>query len=378
MKKKKDIKKNLLSHSEAKVNLLGEYISRYLNIIYNDRYTNEINIYDLFCGAGIYDDGGEGSPVVILRAIKDVFDKKHSKTITTINCYFNDLEESKVKKLESYVEDNDLSRLLSGKITFSSIDYKKYLENLEENTNKNKNQKTFIFIDPYEYKHIKINHIKELMKNKKTEVLLWMPTQQMYRFEKNGTPTALKDFIEELVPYEKWKKSSSVNLFVNELKNAFQLSMGSDYYVDNFTIQKDKSTCFCLFFFTSHIKGFEKMLESKWKIDQKQGKGWNYSGNQLSLFIENKTNELAERLSEFLNESEKSNGDIFRFTLVEGFLPAHTNEIFKDWQGRGKLEVLLSNGEKSRDNSFYIGYKYFKSKEEYSKVIFKIHKNGTI
>jgi len=39
---------------KAKVRLLGEYLKRYLNIIYNDRYTNRIKIYDLFCGGGLY------------------------------------------------------------------------------------------------------------------------------------------------------------------------------------------------------------------------------------------------------------------------------------------------------------------------------------
>jgi hypothetical protein len=45
---KKDVKTNLLNHSEAKVRLLGEYLKRYLNIICNDGYTKRIKIYDLF------------------------------------------------------------------------------------------------------------------------------------------------------------------------------------------------------------------------------------------------------------------------------------------------------------------------------------------
>ena len=69
---KKDIKKNLLDHSGAKVKLLGEYINRYLNIICNDNITKQIFVYDLFCGEGIYDNGGYGSPMVIMKAIKDV------------------------------------------------------------------------------------------------------------------------------------------------------------------------------------------------------------------------------------------------------------------------------------------------------------------
>lgn len=69
---KKDVKKNLLDHSEIKVRLLSVYLKRYLNIISNDGYTERIKIYDLFCGEGTYENNGEGSPLVILRAIKDL------------------------------------------------------------------------------------------------------------------------------------------------------------------------------------------------------------------------------------------------------------------------------------------------------------------
>ncbi len=55
---KKDVKTNLLNHSEAKVRILGEYLKRYLNIISNDGYTQLIKIFDLFCGEGIYENGG--------------------------------------------------------------------------------------------------------------------------------------------------------------------------------------------------------------------------------------------------------------------------------------------------------------------------------
>ena len=66
-KKKSQI--NLLNHSEAKVKLFGDYIQKYLNIICNDKYTKHIHIIDLFCGPGIYENGGEGSPVIALKKL---------------------------------------------------------------------------------------------------------------------------------------------------------------------------------------------------------------------------------------------------------------------------------------------------------------------
>lgn len=361
---KKDVKTNLLNHSEAKVRLLGEYLKRYLNIICNDGYTKRIKIYDLFCGEGLYENGGEGSPLVTMRQIKDIHFTNVAKfsSIPKIDCHFNDIEVYKVKKVEQALKEKSLYYSEFGNLGFSNEDYQVQYESLLTELPKLKalNQKAFIFIDPYEYKHIKASQIKNLMSKGSSEVLLWLPTQFMYRFANNGTPEALKDFITEIIPnFDEWRLGNVWN-FIAELKQGFQNYLGKNFFVDTFTIQKDTNTVFCLFFFTSHIKGFEKMLEAKWEIDTEFGKGWDYTGNRPSLFHEYKTNPLEISLREFLKSKKRYNGEIYEFTLRQGFLPKHTNEVFYNWQNNGGLEVLTENGEKARKKSFYIAYNYFK------------------
>ncbi|MBN9384194.1 MAG: three-Cys-motif partner protein TcmP [Chitinophagaceae bacterium] len=369
---RKNVKTNLLNHSEAKVRLLGEYLKRYLNIICNDGYTERIKIYDMFCGEGLYENGGEGSPLVFMRTIKDVHFSNVAKlsNITPIDCHFNDLDPLKIEKVKQAIGDKSLYYKEFGEIEYSSLDYQDELKKMLNILSALKNQKAFIFIDPYEYKHIKASQIENLMAKGNAEVLLWLPTQFMYRFAANGTPLALKDFIEELVPYKEWKETDNVWHFINQLKEGFQSKFGGKLFVDTFTIEKDASTVFCLFFFSSHIKGFEKMLEAKWEIDTEQGKGWSYTGNQPSLFYDLKTNPLEEKLRMFLKGNKKNNGEVYEFTLRQGFLPKHTNEILYNWQKDGKLEVLKNNNEKARKSSFYIAYNYYK--KESKKVIFKI------
>ena len=371
---KKDVKTNLLNHSEAKVRLLGEYLKRYLNIICNDGYTKRIKIYDLFCGEGLYENGGEGSPLVALRQVKDIHFVNVAKSVSIpkIDCHFNDIDGNKVEKVKQAVKDKTLYYPEFGEIEYATNDYQVEYENLLEILPKLKSQtqKAFIFIDPYEYKHIKTNQIKNLMAKGNAEVLLWLPTQFMYRFATNGTPEALKDFIEELVPFKDWKESDSVWNFVSQLKEGFQAFLGDKLFVDTFTIQKDVSTVLCLFFFTSQIKGFEKLLVAKWEIDTEQGKGWDYAGNQPSLFHEQKTNPLEEKLKEFLKGNKRHNGEVYEFTLRQGFLPKHTNEIFYNWQNNDKIDVITASGEKARKKSFYVAYNYYR--DDNKKVSFKL------
>ena len=367
-----DVKKNLLDHSGVKVRLLGEYLKRYLNIISNDGYTERIKIYDLFCGEGLYENNGEGSPLVILRAVKDMHFVNVAKQnkVPKIDCQFNDLDADKIQKVEKVVKERSLHYPSFGEIKYTSKDYIDEVKELSEILPKLKNQKAFIFIDPYGYKHIKASDLKTLLTKGKSEVLLFLPTQFMYRFDSNGTPEALIDFIEELTEYKNWKVTDSVWEFIRQLQEAFRNYLGLKFYVDTFSIQKDPSTVFCLFFFSSHIKGFEKMLEAKWEIDTEQGKGWNFTGNQPSLFFEQKTNILEEKLNNFLKGQKRTNGEIYEFTLRSGFLPKHTNEIFYNWQQSGKLYVFSKKELRVRKGAFYISYNYFKNEDQ--KVNFEL------
>ena len=62
----KDSQKIMLDHSKAKVELYGSYLAKYLNIISRDGYTKKIYVYDLFCGEGVYENNGKGSPVIVV------------------------------------------------------------------------------------------------------------------------------------------------------------------------------------------------------------------------------------------------------------------------------------------------------------------------
>lgn len=292
--------------------------------------------------------------------------------IPKIDCHFNDLDSTKIETLKNAIQSKSLYYKEFGEIEFCSNNYNIEYDSLVKVLPdfKSKFQKAFIFIDPYEYKHIKAIQIKNLISNGNSEVLMWLPTQFMYRFATNGTPEVLKDFIEDLDIINEKEDYTNVWKFINKIKNGFQTYLGKNLFVDTFSIQKDINTVFCLFFFCSHIKGFEKMLEAKWEIDTEQGKGWSYSGNQPTLFHDQKTNELEDKLKVFLEDKNRSNGEVYEFTLRQGFLPKHTNEILYNWQKKDKIKVLTWQGENARKKSFYIAYNYFKNDPQ--KVNFKL------
>ncbi|MCB9038876.1 MAG: three-Cys-motif partner protein TcmP [Lewinellaceae bacterium] len=372
MAKKIDSQKILMEHSKAKVDLLGRYLDRFLNIISNDGFTNRIKVYDLFCGEGVYDNGGEGSPIVIMNKVKNLhfINKAKNNNIPSVDVHFNDINPVKIEKLKRVINQKNLHYQEFGKLHFSNLDYKHFIEQLAKALGKSQKEKAFIFIDPYGYKEVKASEIQKLLEAKNSEVLLFLPTQFMYRFDKNGTPKALMEFIGEIVDYEKWEENTSVWSFIDQMKNGFRQYLGADFFVDTFTIQKDPKTVYCLFFFSSHIRGFEKMLEAKWELDSDQGRGWSYE-TTFDLFSSFKTNKLAEALEVFLKEEKKYNGDVYEFVLHQGFLPTHANEVFKNWQNKNKLLTLSDGGEKVRRSAFYISYDNYKNNP--NRVYYKLN-----
>ena len=360
----------LAEHSAIKVELLHTYLKTYLGIIGNLSFIDAIHIFDMYCNQGFFDNGKEGSPVQILKSRKEFYYKMKSKNSSTvpINCYFNDIDKNSVELLKNGVKaKKSLHDDSYGSLIYSTLDYSVFFERVKDKVNKMRNEKAFVFIDPYDYKTVKVKHITELLSNKNTEVLLWLPIQFMYRF-KESPPEALQGFIDELdLPTSSIKNAKD---FIIKLKEGFQNHLGTNY-VDSFTIQKSANTVFSLFFFTPSIKGFEKMLEAKWKIDSENGEGWDYRKHTSTLFHSVKMNPLEEALRKYLYRSPKTNKEIYDFTLRQGFLPKHSKEVLSNLQD--KINVTSANGEILKRKAFYLSYKYYK-KSEPVKVIISLKK----
>jgi len=363
---------HLLNHSEAKIKLFGDYIQKYLNIICNDGFTESIHIIDMFSGPGIYDNGGEGSPITALKKIKQTyfqFIEQRTVQLPKIHCTFNDIEENKIKTLKNNIIENKLHYDSFGDLNLVNKDYLDLVNQLPIKFKSFKNEKAFIFIDPFGYKEVKAKHILNLLDcNGKSEVLLWLPIQFMYRFSKAGTPDVLESFNTQLgINKEKLKNEWE---YIDALKAGFENFIGNNYFVDSFTLKKEENTVFCLFFFSSHIRGYEKMLETKWEIDNEQGRGWKYDSNQITLFSQLETNKLEDSLIEYLQINERTNGDVFVFTLRKGFLPKHSTQILKKLQADNKLDLKKKDSSKVRKGAFYLNYKDYKN--DFNKLIIKL------
>lgn len=153
MAKKQTAKDIMLAHSAAKVEYYQKYLTCYLSIMSVTRKIDEVNIFDVFCGRGVYADGGLGSPIRTVQAVKEVRDTHPSDK--RINLFFNDAEDSYVKQVKQYINENYPDNKNFCKITYLCGSAEELLKKLCGKLSKTSfTTKNFFFIDPYGYKSI--------------------------------------------------------------------------------------------------------------------------------------------------------------------------------------------------------------------------------
>ncbi len=364
-----DAKVVMLEHSEAKVSLYGIYLAKYLNILSRVPSVQKIFLFDLMCGEGIYDNGGKGSPIIALQTIKNHY-LANNQACPNIQVWFNDkgmsqIEKgiSKVSRVKSYVDPIHVELPSNVIIDYFMEDYDQIHMRALQLIQRTPNSKSLFFIDPYGYKEITPNHIKDTLIGGDSEALLFLPISHMYRFAAKAIESPfpgsapLENFLRELFGAKQPKFQSPLD-FVEQIKTQFRAFLRAMHiYVDTFTIERDDSNVYCLFFFTSHVRGFEKMLETKWDLDSERGQGYRLQqGPQLFSAIE--IAGYPAKLYDFIYASRRTNSDIYLFGLENGFLPTHSNRILQGWlETRLDFERLALDSKPLRSNNTYIGNK---------------------
>lgn len=370
-KKKQNVKTTLQIHSQAKVDFYAEYLQRYLMILNLSPYIKKINIYDVFCGMGIFDDGRKGSPIIAYDIVKEASRTTKLKHITLT---INDINKDNITIIKNYIS-RDTERACEVKYFNEDIEIM-FSKVIEETNYCNSDCRNLIFIDPYGYKNIKKETIYKLLQNLKTEIILFLPISHMHRF----TQKAVKDdigrqyrplrnfvfsFFNENHPIRSDKVT--VNEYISYIKIA--LRFNNEFYTTSYHIQRDATNKFALFFISHHLFGFEKILEVKWKLDEIYGNG--FRKPQTPGFFDEqfkKDDKIANKskiksvILEIL-EAPKTNIDLYLLLLKEyEYSVLLITGALTELQNDDLIEVFdIINAKPARKKSFYIGWTNYKN-----------------
>ncbi|MCD7976930.1 MAG: three-Cys-motif partner protein TcmP [Tannerellaceae bacterium] len=382
------VKTTLQIHSQAKVEFYANYLKRYLRILNLSPHIERINIYDVFCGMGIYEDGGKGSPVIAFDAIKLL--RIHEPSESEIHLIINDKEREKVEAVKAYIGEKNKGYC---EVTDYNLDIETMFQIVKQQVSQSSRKtRNLIFIDPYGYKNIKKEMLYDLMANGKTEIILFLPISHMHRFTRKAVQDQeteqyrpLREFVYSYFEEDHIIRTQQVEVmeYINYIKEA--LKYGGNFYTTSYYIKRDASNYFALFFMSSHIYGFQKILEVKWELDTEAGRGFKlpkpHAGAGLfdEHFEEESKNKLAEVLKNILLkalESPITNKELYQIILRNEYLPKQAITVLKEIQesNSGFKVVNLQNGKPPKKGAFYIDWKYYK--EEYPKVTFLLEKKN--
>lgn len=256
--------------------------------------------------------------------------------------WFNDIGKS---KLEDGYKVDRVERISKGmyipsnvQIQFSKENYRKIFPKAIDEIKQVRDAKGIFFVDPYGYKIIKPDDIRTMLEPGSTEVLLWLPTPQMYRYAEavfandfSGSDP-LREFLKELFGNSIPNFNSDYD-FIEQLKGRFRAYLKDlNVFVDTFTLQRDAANTYCLFFFTRNIKGYEKMVATKWDLDTEHGKGFALE-KTLTFFSEIELSEYPKKLWAYIDSADyRTNSELFLYGLENGFLPKHTKSVLDNWK----------------------------------------------
>ena len=347
-----------------KLEIFRGYIREWLPVFLatNKGFSN-VALYDFFAGPGKDAKGVKGSPLIILEEVKGYLKdttKPHAQRVK-VSLYFNDDEKDKYLELDKAVKAEETSDLFSVEVENKdfgdAFEGKFSVISAPHTTN-------LVILDQSGIKHVTEDVFKNLIDCRATDILFFTSSAIINRFAGEQAitryfPGISKERIKEL-------DAGHIHRFVCEYYRRL-IPTGKKYYLAPFSIKKD-ANIYGVIFGTNNLRGLEKFLNVCWKVDPKTGEA-NYNidrdafRDEESMFKElnvpRKKNDFRSSLIDELKKKSLTNKQLYRYSLENGFLPKHVNEILKALQRDRKLIVSPKESK-----GFYISWDYYSGKKD--------------
>lgn len=344
----------------AKLEIFEKYTEAWLPVFCH-KPGRTICIFDFFAGTGYDKNNVPGSPMRILKVVKEYLEIIFKNRIT-IKIYLNEYDASKYNLLkeswENYLDSNpDLKRVVKYEIL--NKDFEEVFKALLPEINK---YPSLVFLDQNGVKFASDEYFQALDKLSETDFLFFISSSYIWRFgEKKEFQKYLPININELKknPY-KFIHQEVVRALKRKLPDSSKLKLYP------FSIKKG-THIYGLVFGAKHLLAVDKFLNIVWKKNPINGDA-NFDINddivqvdrQLSLFPKPSKISKLQRFQIQLEEEIKLAGTItnlqlYQFTMDKAHICTHTKE---------HLIALKSNGIISYDSRFpKINYEAVKNNE---------------
>ncbi|WP_160299275.1 three-Cys-motif partner protein TcmP [Sphingomonas sp. SRS2] len=368
---------NINSHSKIKLKVLDEYFREYLRIrcVLPQQGKFRLAIVDGFCGAGLYNGGSVGSPIIFLRVLKEI--SKELNVIRVIegfkpldiecSLYFNDLSHEAISLLQNNIasmveEIAETCPRLSLEINFSVGAFEENKISICESI-KYKNFKNLLFnLDQYGYTQVSEKSLAYLMGvARSTEIFLTFAIESFLTYL---TPSRVIEIsANNSIPFtgnvaEIDKNQNKKQWLGSVEKIVFEALKGISSYVSPFSIHNPNGWRYWLIHFANSYKArqvYNDVLHKNKSAQAHFGRsGLNmlyYNPNEeLNLYLFDRASRSHARNQldrDIPNLLEKNGGhlSIHKFySSSYNQTPAHSDDINFSLVNNPDLQVVTSSG----------------------------------
>lgn len=365
-------------HSKAKLSLLKNYAVKWMRKVTLGSPIKKCAIMDTFAGTGYYDDGSEGSPIILTKAAIDYCIQASSENrinFDEIILVFVEKNKDNFVKLKENLEnftnqkiDSDqyikLEKYPKVVICITNDDFENFIDDLLDNVDML--IPTLMFIDPFGYKAINYRCISNIIeKYDYCELLINFMYEEFNRFllkadsgkfidtQCNFYGPNLSDvklMIRGKNPKD--RRSIIIDGYKENLKK-----IGAKYTLD-FDIEKKGKIKMNIIFCTKNIYGFDTMKESMQSICDSTDFEYHTKNPQLSIFDIDNEEKIICSLANYIVARYHGKSVpveiIKRYSMEHPFIPSkYLKRALKELENNNMiLSVKRQSGTQRRKGTF--------------------------
>ena len=217
----------------------------------------EIHVFDYFAGPGTDSAGEPGSPLRLLRQLKE-YQNLAGWPSVRVHVHFSDASSSKIKQLEANIDSHQL-RLPRVNLDIQSLRFEDAIQR-HSLTLANPQAAKLVFIDQFGVALVTPEVFSQLVNSPTCDFLFFISSSTLHRFRDHP---AIKQKITR--PDDHYQVHQAALDYYREF-----LPGGLDYFLAPFSIKKG-SNIYGLIFGSAHPLGMDKFLQVAWKKDAING-----------------------------------------------------------------------------------------------------------
>ncbi len=327
----------------AKLEIFEDYAQAWIpTFVMSDAIT--ICIFDFFAGTGYDKNGVEGSPIRILKKIKEQETNIIQKNVK-IKVFLNEWEPNKKVQrkfellkiaCEVFIEENKLQTIID-----IEIFNEKFEELFVKITPEIKKYPSLVYLDQNGIKFLSEKYFLALECMKQTDFLYFVSASYFWRF---GETNEFKVHLDiDMVAAKKEPYKFIHRNIIDQLRNKLPINTKLRLYP--FSLKKG-ANIHGIIFGASHPRAVDKFLSIAWKRNETNGEA-NFDidddkkKNQMTLFGEKRLTKIEsfqqEVRNKILSKTIKDNFELLNFVYDEGHVGNHASECLKEMKKKGEV-----------------------------------------